>query len=405
MLLKKYVLMHGDTNILSVIVNTEKCSFVEIENVYSKDHIPLNFTKDNVDIKDKVHQVSEWYFKRSIPAERDGILNTLKMLGITDSKELLWMSSGLSLTDAYWLRPASLYLNWNDINYHNVDFSEDFGKVMFGEIEDIDISLNTPNNTLTGKLRKRWQIINGVRTLFKGSRDPYKQEPYNEHIASRILELFEIEHVDYNVTMFKEEPYSSCTAFTSSDIEFIPACDLITDNVQLDSNKNYIEYINICEYYGITNAKQQIDKMLVFDYLIGNTDRHYGNFGITRNHKTMSEYKIAPVFDSGNSLWFKSRSKFIKNRGIQSRPFYQYHTEQMQMLDTVDIIQYEKLKKVPSIMEDVFNKYNAIDDDRLEQMIISMNERIEDYSRMCNEKNKLPTKTDFVNALRMATTK
>jgi hypothetical protein len=46
-----------------------------------------------------------------------------------------------------------------------------------------------------------------------------------------------------------------------------------------------------------------MSKLLACDALIANDDRHWRNFGFIRNVDTL-ELKPAPIFDSGNSLWF-----------------------------------------------------------------------------------------------------
>lgn len=43
--------------------------------------------------------------------------------------------------------------------------------------------------------------------------------------------------------------------------------------------------------------------MLVFDAVICNTDRHYGNFGFMIDNKTNTIAAPAPLFDHGNSLF------------------------------------------------------------------------------------------------------
>lgn len=46
------------------------------------------------------------------------------------------------------------------------------------------------------------------------------------------------------------------------------------------------------------------DYTLPFDYLIGNVDRNYGNFGVIRNVETLKVERAAAIFDDGNSLWY-----------------------------------------------------------------------------------------------------
>lgn len=43
--------------------------------------------------------------------------------------------------------------------------------------------------------------------------------------------------------------------------------------------------------------------MIVCDSIIANTDRHLRNFGFIRDIDTL-EWRFAPLFDSGNSLWY-----------------------------------------------------------------------------------------------------
>ena len=46
-----------------------------------------------------------------------------------------------------------------------------------------------------------------------------------------------------------------------------------------------------------------LEDMLVFDAIICNTDRHYGNFGVLVDNKTNTIAAPAPLFDHGNSLF------------------------------------------------------------------------------------------------------
>lgn len=61
--------------------------------------------------------------------------------------------------------------------------------------------------------------------------------------------------------------------------------------------------MSVCDKLGIPGMKEFIDYMLVFDYLMANTDRHFGNFGAIQNVETLEWIGPAPIFDSGTSLW------------------------------------------------------------------------------------------------------
>ena len=63
--------------------------------------------------------------------------------------------------------------------------------------------------------------------------------------------------------------------------------------------------------------------MILFDALIYNKDRHFGNFGLLVNNHTMEIIGLCPIFDNGASLFsydddfemkdFSSLKKYAKN--------------------------------------------------------------------------------------------
>ena len=48
-----------------------------------------------------------------------------------------------------------------------------------------------------------------------------------------------------------------------------------------------------------------LEYQILSDFIISNDDRHFNNFGILRNSKTLEWVGYAPIFDSGNSLFYK----------------------------------------------------------------------------------------------------
>lgn len=47
-----------------------------------------------------------------------------------------------------------------------------------------------------------------------------------------------------------------------------------------------------------------IDYQIMTDYLITNTDRHMNNIAVMRNPDTLALMGFAPIFDSGNSMFY-----------------------------------------------------------------------------------------------------
>ena len=65
---------------------------------------------------------------------------------------------------------------------------------------------------------------------------------------------------------------------------------------------------------GVTENRSQIDAMLAFDFLINNSDRHFGNFGFLRDVNTLELVSFAPLFDHGKSMWDDALTLDINRR-------------------------------------------------------------------------------------------
>ena len=100
--------------------------------------------------------------------------------------------------------------------------------------------------------------------------------------------------VHYDLENWKGITASKCALFTNVDISYIPIGRIVrTGGIQ----KCLDYYDSLGPEYG-----EQIRSMLVFDALIYNEDRHFGNFGVLRDNHTGKIIAPAPVFDNGFSL-------------------------------------------------------------------------------------------------------
>ena len=65
--------------------------------------------------------------------------------------------------------------------------------------------------------------------------------------------------------------------------------------------------------------------MIIFDVIIVNTDRHFGNFGLLVDNKTNKIVKPAPIFDNGLSLFYDAMDddlervdEFAQTKGMKN---------------------------------------------------------------------------------------
>ena len=113
---------------------------------------------------------------------------------------------------------------------------------------------------------------------------------------------------------------SRCPLFTDIDTSFIPIGRVVKEGG-----------IEAClEYYRKLGEEfyQELVSMLVFDAVVLNEDRHFGNFGLMRDNHTGRITKPAPIFDNGLSLLcygmkqdFDSQDRFEEYVDSRSNPY------------------------------------------------------------------------------------
>lgn len=97
-----------------------------------------------------------------------------------------------------------------------------------------------------------------------------------------------------------------CNAFTNEKTEFVPAYEVIESRHINNSQNLYNAYIDIAAENGADKTAMQncMDYQTMTDFLISNTDEHLLNFGLLRDTNSMRVIGPAPIFDSGNSMFY-----------------------------------------------------------------------------------------------------
>jgi hypothetical protein len=275
---------------------------VKIYKIYDTDHLPFIYVDDDIKL---IKLMSKWIQYRGIPKSRDNYAAITKIFKVNDMKDMMVRNLGLNLTDQYWICPKNRTIDWFEVNHFDNAFAPAIGKAVFENIATDNLNVLSPDLSLDGSLNKRWIISNNERLMLKTGSGDLKQEPFNEYIASLLMDFYKIRHVDYKLNKKGDEYFSVCTCMVDRDTEFINAFMVLLYNTEGHVNK-YHDFIKICESKGIKTAKEYTDEMICVDYMIGNMDRHLGNFGIIRNADTLEWIEIAPIFDNGTSLWCKT---------------------------------------------------------------------------------------------------
>ena len=333
--------------------------------------------------------LNEWWTDRSIPASRSGIREALETMGLANTGALLVRCYGLSLSDQYWICPEDSGLTWDKINFFDHDFSDDIGDILFGAEKKADrLDFSSPDNTSDGNLKKRWKIIDGTRCLVKGGSNPFRQQPFNEVIASEIMARLDIPHIPYIVTWSKGAPYSVCENFVTRNTELIPAWRILRTQKKNNSVSVYQHFINCCETLGINDPAPFLDRMLTVDYIIANEDRHFNNFGVLRDAETLRWLGFAPIYDSGSSLGYdKMPAQIRSGKEVICKPFKNHHEEQLRLVSDLSWIDFDKLADVPDLITDILSADGAdeyVGKDRITAISDGVARRIQKLAAMAS---------------------
>ncbi|MBQ9282270.1 MAG: HipA domain-containing protein [Treponema sp.] len=337
-----YTLYHKAKPVLNFKI--EEDEIVDVLNIINQKHLPVGVFKDYERGVSQKQQFRAWWRSRAIPASRQNLMEALETLGNISTEQLVTKSFGLSLSDQYWAKPFDSDLNWKDINFFENDFSDDVGKALFGtlDVQDISsLSLISPDNTSDGWLKKKWIIDDGKRVLLKGGSGEGQQEPFNEVLASAICKRLNIPHVEYSIAEHEGRYYSACMDFITTETELISAWHIRNVLKKENNVSEYQHLLNCCEKLGMKNIaeiEKQLCQMFVVDSIVANSDRHFNNFGFIRNADTLEWIGLAPVFDTGTSMFHDVALTSLRqgfadlSYKIKAKPFAKTHHEQIKKL-------------------------------------------------------------------------
>ncbi|WP_165062669.1 type II toxin-antitoxin system HipA family toxin [Adlercreutzia sp. ZJ154] len=139
-------------------------------------------------------------------------------------------------------------------------------------------------------------------SCYDSYRGIYGHECVNELIASRLMELLGIPHLQYrlvhalvNVDGAQYETWLNRSRNYRASDERKLALDAFYDLTK----KHGESPLELCDRYG---WGEQIRQMMLVDFLIANRDRHGANIEVLRSAN--GNMRLAPIFDSGLSLVF-----------------------------------------------------------------------------------------------------
>lgn len=150
----------------------------------------------------------------------------------------------------------------------------------------------------------------------------YTNSCISEHIASSIFNMLGIKAQETMLGTFtvngKDKIVCACLDFTEDGKQFYDFCSIKNTVLDSDSNGSGTELDDILEtiekqqYVDPIVLKEHFWNMFVADALLGNFDRHNGNWGFLYDpHGKIRE--IAPVYDCGSCLLPQADDKIMQD--------------------------------------------------------------------------------------------
>ena len=339
----KYSLMHKNDKCGTILFDENIGRITE----YHDDRNGLSPYLGNCDIK----KIQKWWEMRAVPASRATMQQVINNANCLNTEVYLAKNLGLSMTDTYWIKPSGIDLSFDNVKFANLA-AYSHGKIPYHNATSYD-----PNASLGGQMEKYWDLMHKTPILVKDSYKYYGQQSINEVFASIVhsRQPSNVEFVRYTAEMTEDRGVQcKCPAFTSENIELLSAYEIVESRKIQNSQALYDEYINICVENGIDYEQIQefMDYQTMTDFLITNTDEHLLNFGVLRDPNTMKLIGPAPIFDSGNSMFYSDGRKTPYTRaGILDIPITSFYKREEKLLGKVKNKTAVDLNSIPSAGE------------------------------------------------------
>lgn len=384
-----FVLKHKDLDVAMAQMDVMTGALETVVAVYLPEEMPPGIRRDGRNLRD-------WWKLRGIPDSRAGFRQVLECLDEPTGQSLMLASYGLSLTDHYWMQPLGQELYWKDLNFYDNDFSDDLGNLLTDsaeagaedKYEPVKISVYSPASSVNGDMKKKWVIRGGSRYLMKVSTGCYGQQAVNEFIAGMLHKrLGWTNYVTYKVEKVRtadgEAVASLSPLFTSAKLEFVSAYQLLKDHKVPNESSLFHKLIRQAEFWGADAdmVRRQLEYTILVDFILSNTDRHLNNMGFLYDSEERRIVIMAPVFDSGNSLFF-DREVIPHGDSLLDIRVNSFCKREVDMLRYVeeDMISELNLDKLDGFSDEAYNsliKFTCMPEQRAREIAETIDEKIE----------------------------
>ena len=290
-----YEIMHGE-NLIATITLQGQCRILE------PSFMPWNLYLEETDELDgRVNNVTNFYYwcaTRVLTLDRKyakQILSSMGMSQATTDKERAQVALAyhcLTLTDIYWVRTADESVSFAQINLYENHLENAFVDVSLRgrQMTVENVHLLADDASTSGCFPKAWIREKDGFYLLKDGDECAVQ---NELLASRICQCFRCNQIVYEPYEYDGLRVTRSRLMTGMEYSIVSreAFEIYAVNHDIDP----MEYILNLDAYSFY-------MMNILDYLVGNTDRHWGNWGFLVDNKTGQALRLHDLMDFNQSF-------------------------------------------------------------------------------------------------------
>lgn len=228
----------------------------------------------------------------------------------------------------------------------------------------------------SGRSEKIWlkHPTTGQIGLFKYKKDIETKDHVSEKMASNLGILLDLPCAQVEIGIYKNHEGSMSYLINTNNEDLIEGIGLINEYYPNYSAEEMYD-ASLDEYYSLRMLVKSIEKygllkdllkMLIFDYIIGNSDRHQNNWAII--NKGDRVYAFSPLYDNSSSLCCYILDENIKHYlGSDIKRIHSIVRTKSKSMVRID----EKNKKRPTheeVIEYINKRYHEEVNDFIEQI-------------------------------------
>lgn len=285
-----YYIMHGSRRVAKINKNG-RCK------IYYKTFMPYNLILEECeDFDGLINNIGNFYYwcaSRMLTLDRKYAKEILNSIGASqsatdrDRAETALSYHCLSLSDIFWVKLEGENITFSEINLFENHLNNSFVDVSLrGRQITIENSMLIADDISTnGCFPKAWIRKNDGFYLLKDGGEEYVN---NEILASRICQCFKCNQVIYNEFEFEGQRVSISKIMTSLKYSAVSrkAFEVYSVNKSIEPLE-YILKLDTQGYY----------MMNILDYLIGNIDRHWENWGVLVDNSNNKPVRLYDLMD------------------------------------------------------------------------------------------------------------